>query len=539
MISKEEYKRVLILGEHPMVIGLVHQYQAMGFVVERQNNLSECRDVVTYDELFLFPKQDIDAIEADYIAVETLKHLAAGYDLAKHDNKRLLCHLLLRSQTMLWMIQTMDFPKEINHTFEVYPFTIEDQWAKNVLVKLPGLHTHFDYPTLDREPITKDSRKMVHLVISGFSDQAIAFAIHAALVAHFPNYHASDNQPIRTRITFVDNDICPRRDEFVAKYQHLFENSYYRTVFPDKKDSKFHAPEIKGCSDVEWEFVDASIFHPVMVEKLAAWANSPIQQLSIAITHESQRQNISEAVGLPVTIYEQGTTVYLRVKDAQSVTLLRQSRRYRNIYPFGMEDCDYDVLQPLMRMAKLLNAYYSGLVKVEQGIDSESMVDESWHNLPSYAKRFSNVYNVMSIPTKMRSLGHDEEDWDTFYAITEQEIQEIAEVEHNRWNVEELILGFRPCTEDEKKEIAENISEYMKCQEEELLDKWKIKDSRGRPCTLKEIYKEDTMRRAHYDLRPYGDLQIDKTGQNVKRYDSDLSRCIPLLANIFKKGGVQ
>lgn len=532
-------KKVAIVGDHQMVHELERQYQAKGFIVERQKEVSACQEIGAYDEFFLLASNgDITPTEADSQAIDALKYLADHEDTSRHDGHRLRCHLLLRSRTTLWMIQTFDFPDGINTVLDVYPFTIEDQWAKNVLVKMPGAQTPYDYPPLDRTPISKDSTQMVHLVISGFSEQAEALAIHTALIAHYPNYRSSDEQPLRTRITIVDEDICQQRDKLIAKYQRLFEHSYYRTIFPLEEQSTFHDPQTMGCTDVEWEFVQGDLFQPVITQKLSFWATSTTQCLSIAIAHGDMGRDMSEAISLPSVVYEQQVTVYLQMQDASPCSLLRQSERYQNIFPFGMRDCGYDVSLPLMRMARLLNAFYFGLADVEQGTVDEHKADEAWSSLPSYAKRFSNLYNVMTIPTKMRSLGHDDNDWDTFYAISEKEVQEIAEVEHNRWNVEELILGFRPCTDAETKAVEASINEYLRCQRTNQLDGWALKDKRGRICTLKEIYKEDDLRRAHYDLRPYSDLRIDKSGLNVRHYDIDLSACIPLLANSFKKGGV-
>lgn len=35
--------------------------------------------------------------------------------------------------------------------------------------------------------------------------------------------------------------------------------------------------------------------------------------------------------------------------------------------------------------------------------------------------------------------------------LSEDEIETLAEVEHNRWNVEKLFMGFRPANKEERK----------------------------------------------------------------------------------------
>ena len=129
----------------------------------------------------------------------------------------------------------------------------------------------------------------------------------------------------------------------------------------------------------------------------------------------------------------------------------------------------------------------------------------------------------MTIPTKMRSLGHEEKDWDKFFALTQEEVETLSAVEHNRWSVERLIGGFRPPTNTERDEIRKNIETFITAKEtgKEMPEK-----------DLKNIYKK---RKIHYDLCSYRELREDKTGQNVRLYDYDLIACIPLIAQSFKE----
>jgi len=96
-------------------------------------------------------------------------------------------------------------------------------------------------------------------------------------------------------------------------------------------------------------------------------------------------------------------------------------------------------------------------------------------------------------------------------------------VEHNRWSVERLILGFRPPTDTEREEIRENIEAFIIAKK---TDKEKPEQD------LKNVYKK---KKNHYDLCSYRELREDKTGQNVRLYDYDLTACIPLIAQSFKE----
>ena len=175
-----------------------------------------------------------------------------------------------------------------------------------------------------------------------------------------------------------------------------------------------------------------------------------------------------------------------------------------------------------MNLAKRLNYFYNCQF-VRQAVPTslpEDEVEEDWKAVDSYAMRFSSLYNAMTMTVKMRSLGHDEGDWGQFYAVTQAETELLSAVEHNRWSVERLILGFRPPTDSERDEIRENIRAILQAK----------KEGTPVPEDLKKAYKR---RRIHYDLCSYEELDLDSSGQDVRIYDYALTACIPLIMNSF------
>lgn len=71
--------------------------------------------------------------------------------------------------------------------------------------------------------------------------------------------------------------------------------------------------------------------------------------------------------------------------------------------------------------------------------------------------KWSNIYSVASIGAKRRSVGNE---W------TEDNIRYIDEVEHNRWNVEKLLMGFRATTEEEHNAIVNGKTTKNKLKKE-------------------------------------------------------------------------
>ena len=507
----------LLIGNHPIRQSIVAQYEARGCGIEVCQSFDEAPHGKAFDELCILPEPGI----ADHDTLNALERFALAYPETDADRSKPVCHLLLHDKVTLWLLQTLELFEEIHRKFELYAFTLEDQWAKNVLCSPVG--SPHPFPPLDREKIDMASNKTVHLVIAGFGDMGEALALHAALTAHFPNYER--NHALRTRITIIDERLWAKRDAFVQRYANLFEHSYHRSIdLANRRMTQFHEPLYHATRedfiDMEWEFVEGNFHDPLLQRKLERWANHKEQLLTIALCDTDDTVNFNRAFALPKTVYRNGVPVLVHVRQADLMDRVRATESYGNLHPFGMDDCGYDVRLPLLQMAKRLNYFYACSYG-QKGTPTDLPADEvekEWRKLGSFNMRYANLYNVMTIATKMRSLGHEEKEWDKFFALTQEEIEQLSAVEHNRWSVERLILGMRPPTDTEREEIRQNIEAFIAAK----------KTGGEKPAQdLKNAYKKQ---KVHYDLCAYRELREDKTGQNVRIYDYDLTACIPLIA---------
>lgn len=446
----------------------------------------------------------------DNSAIRRLRHEADNYDLEANGGRRMECYLILHEQTSLWLMQTVGLPPEIHQKVDVFATTIEDLTAKAIFVRLPCVPSAF--PPLDRHPITRDSDSTVHLVIFGFSPQAEALAINATLVAHYPNYNR--NAKLRTRITIVDENVYPHRNHLTQRFVHLFDNSYYRTIDlgNDNPQCTLHRPMYessrKDFVDIEWEFVNGSIRDDAVRQKLCEWSDDPRQQLTIAVCHADQSRNAREAFAMPQAVYEAHIPVLCHNDESDLLQMARGSEAYASIYPFGSYCCNIDTLRRLKMMAQRVNYVYHHCFSLDPDdpVTAPSAIDagrleELWRQVGSLVKQYSNIFNAMTLGTKMHSVGHTSDDWKEYYALTLEEINTLTEVEHNRWSVEELILGYRPVNDEEQKLVEQDIAQ-------------------------KKVLRN---RKIHYDLRAYDDLRADATGKNVNVYDMALTQGIPLI----------
>ena len=111
---------------------------------------------------------------------------------------------------------------------------------------------------------------------------------------------------------------------------------------------------------------------------------------------------------------------------------------------------------------------------------------------------WSSIYNGNTLWTKLRSIGFNPQN----PVIDENAIQTLADVEHNRWNVEELLMNFRYLTSAEQADVIAN-----KLTKNQM----KSKMAHLNICSNKRL------------------LEIDKGAQ---RYDKDLTA---VLGEIYQK----
>lgn len=446
----------------------------------------------------------------DNAAIARLQEQAGQYDPSAHGGKRLEVYLILQEATALWQLQTQGIPKNLQERVDLVATTINDLTAKSIFIKLPGVSSI--YPSLDRIPITRDSETTVHLVLIGLNQRCEALALNAALVAHYPNY-CRDTR-LRTRITIIDEDIHASRDALLQRYNHLFDNSYYRMLDLNDKSPKCHVhrPMYEGQRqdfvDIEWEFVNGRLSNNAIRQKLSQWSASSRQQLTIALCHDDETRCYVEAMSLPEDVYQQQIPILCYSEHNDLLGLLNDGINRNTIFPYGTQCANLDQLKKLKEMARCVNAVYHHCFALPVGVPvtapasiDKQALEDLWRNVDVLPKVYSNIFNAMTMGTKMHSIGHDSNDWSAYYALSREEIDLLTEVEHNRWCVEELILGYRPVTDAEQQLVEEDINQ-------------------------KKVLRS---KKIHYDLRAYNDLREDSTGKNANIYDMALTQSIPLI----------
>ena len=368
------------------------------------------------------------------------------------------------------------------------------------------------YPTLDRNGIHANDDKFVHFIIVGMSPMGYAMAITAAHVCHFPNFHS---KRLRTKITFIQTGIRQEMNFFLGRYNELMKLSYWEYVnfenpsqccasYPDARYVS-SSPDRKGFLDIEWEFIDGGIEAPEVRDYLEKCAenNDKSELLTIALCGDTPEENASAALFLPEIINEKQMPLFVYQPGGdQMMRIVKDSPRYSHIYPFGMKTDAFDKqYHERMKQARRIMYLYSqeGIITDMPEGDEKELV-ESWFNT-QYAFQQSNMYAANSIPFKLRSLSVRENK-----RLSEEDIDLMARTEHNRWNIERLLMGFSPYPLSERMAFNEILSSDDLDAAQELDTKLKT--------AKKKLFK-------HKDIAPYDEL-LDGS----KKYDRTIVKNI-------------
>ena len=460
---------------------------------------------------------------------------------------------MLEYKTTYHLFQYANLASDVANYIDFHPFNFYDSWARKVFVSGKSRGDSGDeitYKPLDYTPITdKESDKFVHLVVIGMSRMGEAIALQAAHIAHFPNYTKR-----KTKITFIDSNGKAEMNQFKQKCGELFKVS--RSTFIDadawlkakeqwrKKDGPFdkkryiqnygiakeykHLAENKrkGFIDVEWEFIKGEDNNPIVQELLQQYAENKNAILTVAVCLNITNISLRSAMYLPKVYYEKNIPILVQQRKTSTLVTTLNGKlhsedglgKYKNLAPFGMVTDCYDInlvssIEICKRIAATYDYFFNHKNEEEEAKKYPTQLDNAYvedvWNKTKISKRWSNIYAAASIPTKLRciGIGTDFEDIAALLPDLREKIAEgenatlLAEIEHNRWNIEELLLGYRPVTEDE----------------DESIDKNKSKKDEYKNCFI------------HYDIRPYDELKEDGEGETASVYDMAIVKSLPVI----------
>ncbi|MDR1332176.1 MAG: hypothetical protein LBK07_08750 [Tannerella sp.] len=406
-----------------------------------------CREIILLGES--------DEYDHDSLNIKCLE-VIAGILKARGRTSPVRCHVLFEYQSTYAVFQQQDL-LDIRAHVDFVPFNFYESWAQKVLVDgrfaVSGRERDerdIIYPWLDREPLTADSPRHVHLVISGMSRMGIAVGIQAAHLCHFPNF---ETRGIRTRITFIDDNAEREMNFLQGRFRHLFSEVDYTYRNAETGETRDNAGTKRKFTDIRFEFIKGRVEQPAVQQMLAEWADrkkDPNKLLTIAICFHSSPAAIAAGLYLPEEVYTNEIPIFIRQETSYcTLSLLSQARekdyrKYRHVKPFGMLDHAYDLdraadLVP-MRVNYVYDYYFSHSLTLPDVICDED-ARTMWRDL-STALKWSNRFHANMTDCRIRSLSPGKP--------FEEQIETLARVEHSRWCIEKLLMGYRQITGEER-----------------------------------------------------------------------------------------
>ena len=506
---------------------------------------------------------------------DLINQLLQGGNLLKESIR---CYVMFEYQTSFAAFQSSSQSRIIKtpdgkDLLSFIPFSSYENWAQTVLVNgnitIPDkTNITITYNNIDGDGISYDSDKIAHIIIVGMSKMGTAMAIETAHLAHFPNF-VRDNSK-RTKITFIDKNAREESDFFMGRFPDLFKLCKWTDV--DGKEHNWYAPTCneyqyfaKNFLDIEWEFRSGGVESKENREYIESCFNEKNTEIvTIAVCLPQPHQSLAAALYLPKVAIQKANDIWVYQpqsgellidinKGADDAKHIWEMTTYRKLKPFGMLSLGFDAKllenEAIWYCSNFYKAKDALVKKFRQKSDNENtcywnhwdrknveeaVLSEIDLSLGKLWAIWSNIYQINTIEFKMRSLGLN------FSKLDDPNIKELfAKVEHNRWNVEKLLMGYRPLEDHTlNTEEIEIVKEYLKVRNEELAkiheginEKDIYYDWREESFKLKKIkgfYKDGPMK-VHPNICPFECLPMDD-----KNYDICFTLAMPFLREKMK-----
>ena len=365
------------------------------------------------------------------------------------------CYVNLRHKSTLKLFQTYATAGDIGVDFsKFHVFNFYDEWARYMIVG----------ENLDSEKrIDRDGNptKQIHLVIVGMTEMGIALARQAMLWCHYPN-------GIKTKITFIDPQADLYSKFFIGSHQQLFKNHTKNCHYSCFNFNTYPGLQKKSNSelDIEFEFYKSYISDDDIRKEIVEWATDENQFLTIAICLPKAAQSFGAAIYLPDELFSE--------KDDESEKTDKQERtsvpiwvyqptygdmgnylsgsHYKNVITFGMSGESLDICnEDIINKAKFINHYIKNRTNGVVKYNNPRWIDAEWQAL-GVKEKWTNINRAGLIAEKSPKA-------DKFDNLTEKEINNLAEVELKRLQIEELIVSGKVSTTKKDIEFIKELKE--------------------------------------------------------------------------------
>src|SRR5574344_1739450 len=436
----------------------------------RRDSTEELEKLYTFRAKEVFIIGDRTSTNHDSLNVQYLSKIVQIHKM-KLVKSTIPFKVIFESQSTFATFQITDLSKEWRQYIDFYPINLYKEWADMLLVRNSIFlnNQKLSYPRFDRETLSAHSNKHIHIVIVGMTKMGIALGEEAAHLLHFPNFIDLDenlHKENQTVITFIDEYADTEMDFFIGRHQGYFDimsKNYFDLIGADKEPPHHNYTNDnedinKGFLDIRFEFIKGRIESENIRRKFIEWSENENEILSIAICITSSTKAIAMGLYLPNIVYDKKIPVFILQESSSALLDMLCSdkhkdnkHKYSQVYPFGMLDSIYELDDEKLNEAKLYNYiynYYYTNKTLPSAIPEMDSLNSIWNNIV-ISSQWSCLYLANSLQYKLNSIGYT----DKKLELTQEDIQLLARLEHNRWILDKLLIGNRMPTEEEMKAI--------------------------------------------------------------------------------------
>ena len=351
--------------------------------------------------------------------------------------RKIPCFLLMESATSMDIFNYSEHEITQEGSFLQVELVSNDEYNAECLFRQVKDGVPF-IPTL-----RKQNAEWLHLVIVGTDQKALAVSATAAHICHFPDF--TDGRRRHTQITFLAPGAGTLEQEFKAVHENIFS--------------------VKGLElDVDWNFREGNVFQEDVRRDLVSWLEAG-QVVRVVFCQRNLENRAKCLIHLPREVYGHpnfASAIYLD-SDSWFIHKAQETEMYGTIFTFGPAEENADPLF-VERFAKGKRANH---VYATHGHTDQGDVDAEWNAL-SRASRFSSVYSANGYDLRRRC-----------FDFLNKDRRSVYEAEHRRWVMSELLMGFWPVTDEERKvldslqgkpdEFKEKADEYKRCFRHHLI----------------------------------------------------------------------
>ena len=510
------------------------------------------------EEMFIIgnrENEDHDAL--NFSCLSKLVEIIQGAQVASKP----VVNILLENQSTQVILQSTNLAQEWQKYIRVIPFNFYENWARQVFAagevftdakaqpnpedaSAPQQPGAYKYPHIQ---VDKDSEERVNIVIFGMSDLGLTVGVEAAHALHYPQLPGGGVR--KTKITFISKFAKDEMSVFRARYRQIFE--IQSSTFIDYIGEAWDKPEdlprrtdfapsyFTGKDadflDIDFEFIRGDAFSEEIHLLLKDRVSDKTCKMNVFTCTGNDSADMNIGLLLPEEVLRSANVFIRQHHTGQLLTWLHQINKegggkYANVYPFGMANSQFDLSHKNLEMGILINYFYLGKGTQETYHADHLLTAEecrqaldAWNGETSISDQWSSSYCCNSFALKLAQFGVEsieELQVGRIQEVLDANLETLAYIEHNRWNMEKLLLGYRKPNKEEAREIES-------CRKT-VADN--TQDPALKPQCKFRFYK--SKRQVHDYLRSFEDLRTihwaGKTSEDdVRKIDYNMLRQIP------------